>query len=89
MTAYVDALVVYPGAPRALRSGSCHLLADSDVELEVFARKLGLRREWKHVDHYDLSATRRAHAVALGAREITRRQMVEIRRALRLNHAGA
>lgn len=83
MTVYVDELreVTAPKAPHIKRW--CHLLADTDDELEAFARLLGLRRGWKHLDHYDLATKQRARAVALGAVEITPRQMVNVRRALR------
>lgn len=83
MTVYVDDLleVTAPKAPHIKRW--CHLLADTDEELEAFARLLGLRRSWKHNDHYDLATKQRARAVALGAQEITSRQMVNVRRSLR------
>lgn len=83
MTVYVDELaeVTARKAPHIKRW--CHMLADTDEELEAFARLLGLRRAWKHADHYDLATKQRARAVALGAREISSRQMVNVRRALR------
>jgi hypothetical protein len=53
---------------------SCHLIADSNEELHAFAAKLGLRREWFQPKasgpHYDLTAKRRALAVAAGAVEL-------------------
>ncbi|HEV7807575.1 MAG TPA: DUF4031 domain-containing protein [Solirubrobacteraceae bacterium] len=62
----------------------CHLLADDPDELHAFAARLGIerrrfqskpRRPW--VDHYDIDETRRRAAVAGGAIELTRRQVVE------------
>jgi len=59
---------------------ACHLMADSDAELEAFARSIGLRRGWRHGDHYDLTRARRAVAVRAGAIEVTARRLVEIRK---------
>jgi len=62
----------------------CHLLADSADELHIFAAGLGLKRSrfqskpgrpW--VDHYDIDEDRRRAAVALGAIEITWRDVGE------------
>ena len=60
----------------------CHLVADSTDELEGFARRLGLREAWLQEkpgrpwhDHYDLPEWARAEAVALGAVELTTREM--------------
>ena len=59
----------------------CHLTADTPAELHDFADRLGLGRArlqtkpgrpW--ADHYDITAERRAEAVALGAVEITLRE---------------
>ncbi len=56
----------------------CHLTADSEEELHLFAARLGLRRSafqsrpgrpW--VDHYDITERRRLQAVRLGALPIT------------------
>ena len=51
----------------------CHMLADSLEELHEFALKLGMKREWFQdgsAPHYDLSKTRRALALKLGAVEV-------------------
>jgi hypothetical protein len=79
------------------RSLWCHLTADTEAELHAFARRLGLRREWfqtcKHRCgpigapcphwHYDVNVTKRALALALGAKEIDRNGMVDLIRARR------
>lgn len=61
----------------------CHLLADDPDELHAFAAALGCRRDrfqskparpW--VDHYDVDEERRSDAVARGAVELTRREVV-------------
>jgi hypothetical protein len=75
---------VYVDEPLFERFGMrwCHLTADTAQELHAFAASLGLRRArfqtkpgrpW--ADHYDLPEARRADAVALGAIEITFREM--------------
>ena len=60
----------------------CHLTADSVGELHAFASALGLRRSrfqtkpgrpW--ADHYDITEHKRREAVALGAVEITMREL--------------
>lgn len=76
MAVYVDPLMDH-----GWRLGpSCHLLADSLEELHEFAARLGMKREWFQgsatLPHYDLTGKRRRAAVALGAVEITRRQLV-------------
>jgi len=57
----------------------CHMLADTDAELQVMAAALGLQRRWQHDDHYDLNEEARARAVALGAVEIGRREAAAMR----------
>lgn len=48
---------------------SAHLMAESDDELEQFARIIGLRKDWKHNDHYDISPNKRLLAIQHGAME--------------------
>jgi hypothetical protein len=67
-----------------------HLVADTDQELHQFAARLGMRRAWfqvkpgrPHHAHYDLPERARAEALALGAVEVTWRQMGRILRARR------
>lgn len=75
---------VYVDQPIYERDGFrwCHLTADSVEELHAFAATLGLKRSrfqtkpgrpW--VDHYDITETTRCEAVALGAIEISFREM--------------
>ncbi len=84
---FVDELRSWPGVkkPRCFRRGSCHLTADTLIELELMARSLGLRREWfqshpKH-PHYDLTPERRVQAVQLGAVELSAKDQARRRRA--------
>lgn len=88
---YVDELRTPPCfAPRCfLEAGNfCHLMADSDAELEAFARRLGLNKAWRHGDHYDLTPARRAKAVQAGAVEVTSRDLVRIRREAQTGGTG-
>jgi hypothetical protein len=96
---YVDALAQwgkalgYRGehAEQAERVGArndhqwCHLFADEtdSAELHVFAARLGMHREWFQGDHYDLTPAKRAKAVKLGAKEVTREESVRIWRGQR------
>jgi len=66
---HVDELRRWPGWPWP----SCHLWDDTLIELELFARQPGLKAGWiqrdRHGAHYDLSPSKRALAVRLGARQ--------------------
>lgn len=80
MSVYVDnAQIPYR------RMKMCHLIADSLDELHAMAERLGLRRwyqEHASFPHYDVCLSKRAEAIALGAKPVTRQQLVElIRRA--------
>lgn len=81
---YVDPLMPCIPSPQWPYRYSCHLVADTDHELHLFARRIGLRDAWfqrgrqgQTLPHYDLTPGRRKAAVAAGAVELTRRQMVE------------
>lgn len=86
MAVYVDDLFKFP-KPRHWRGrwvfadGSCHLFADTLDELHEFAAKIGMKRAWfqdrTRLPHYDLTPSRRAMAVRLGAIEADRRTTVE------------
>ena len=71
---------------------SCHLIADTNEELHIFARRLRLKREWFQKSssgpHYDLTAAKRAKAVELGAVELDDREFHAILKAWR-TRAGA
>lgn len=69
MTVYVDDF-----RARFRRMTMCHLAADTLDELHAFAATIGCRREWFQGDHYDVPLFRRAHAVKLGAVEVTKRE---------------
>jgi len=88
MTVMVDELRVWPTNIACFKGGSCHLTTDGPLdELHAFARLLGLRAWWFQgeatVPHYDLTVALRAAAVELGAREVSARDQVRMRRAAR------
>ena len=55
----------------------CHMFADSDAELNSFAFQLGLKIRWKHKEHFDISQSKKAEAIKLGAIEITQQEMAK------------
>jgi hypothetical protein len=93
MAVYVDSLFTMEAREAqawhvGARNGHrwCHMLADTEVELVRFAIRIGLRPAWlqrKPVLHFDLTPPRRERAVKLGAREVTRRELVGIMRSQR------
>lgn len=79
MTVYVDDMRAPYG-----RLVMCHMIADTAAELHAMADRIGVARRWYQGDHYDIALSKRALAVAAGAREITWREcglmMVQRRR---------
>ncbi len=69
MTVYVDDMRAKFG-----RLVMCHMIADTDEELHAMADKIGVARRWHQGDHYDIALSKRALAVAAGAKEITQRE---------------
>ena len=64
-----------------------HLMSDGDDnEIHQFAAKIGLKREWFHVDHYDLVSGKRQQAIDLGAQPVAALKLVEIRKQKRANN---
>jgi hypothetical protein len=60
---------------------SCHLIADTEIELHDFARRIGLKRAWHQkkafqISHYDLTTHMRRKAINYGAEAITQHQFV-------------
>ncbi len=86
MTVRVDELVLWPTRIRCFANGSCHLMADTEDELHAFAARLGLRRAWFQPlssPHYDLTASKRARALELGAVFVPGREQAKARIAAR------
>lgn len=85
MSVYVDRLIRVERTRRWPFWSSCHLFADSLDELHVFAKSLGLQRQWfQHDDrlpHYDLHPRRRAAAIRMGAIEVDRHHVAAVMRA--------
>lgn len=76
MTVYVDRARFRLG-----RMIMCHMVADSLGELHTMAERLGVRRWFQDKPgrpHYDLSKASRTLAVALGAVEVSSRELVEV-----------
>jgi hypothetical protein len=78
MTVYVDDMYASFG-----RMKMCHMIADSRAELDAMADAIGVARRWiqkpgKPDEHYDVAMAARAKAVALGAKEITLRELAAI-----------
>lgn len=78
MTVYVDDFSI-PFRGRVM----CHMLADTDAELRAMADRIGMQQRWHQGDHFDIDRDMRARAVVAGAREITRREAVRVRRRFR------
>jgi len=77
MTTYVDGLIKYDSqSTKGLRHNQwCHLTSDTKEELHRFAELLGLKQPWfqDHLYrwHYDITPSKRAKAVQLGAVELS------------------
>jgi hypothetical protein len=75
MTVLVDELREYPHTRLPFRHW-CHLVSDVDFdELHAFAAGMGIPRSRFQGDHYDLPAHFRERAVALGAHEVSTREL--------------
>lgn len=84
----VDELVTFPTSLRVFKAGSCHLTTDGPIDaLHAFARKLGMKRSWFQdhplAPHYDLTASKRAMALELGAVFVPARHQAIARRNAR------
>ena len=76
MAVLVDELRSYPHTGLPLRLW-CHMAADDGFEeLHAFAARLGIDRARFQGDHYDLPPWLRASAIALGAQEVSTRELI-------------
>ncbi|QMV19671.1 DUF4031 domain-containing protein [Granulicella sp. 5B5] len=84
MSVYVDPVMEHGGSKEFRWTRSCHMYADTLDELHAMALRIGMRRAWfqdkEKLPHYDLVPARRKEAVAAGAIEHTREQMVQFMR---------
>ncbi len=80
MSVYVDPLLEYGGSATFRWKISCHMYADTETELHAMAKTIGMKLSWyqnhSNLPHYDLVASRRKHAVRLGAIEHSKAEMV-------------
>jgi hypothetical protein len=85
MAVYVDAEAI-----RWRGREWCHLVADSLDELHVFAKKLGLRRQWfqekSYYPHYDVTMSVRDKALNFGALSIDRAALIACCKKIRQEH---
>lgn len=78
MSVYVDSMRAPYG-----RMKLCHMLADSHDELIEMAQRIGVDVQWLQKpgtpeEHFDIALSKRALAVAAGAREVRSRDLVAI-----------
>jgi hypothetical protein len=60
----------------------CHMVSDTSLdELHAFAATLEIPERGFHRDHYDLPESYREQAIALGAIEVTSRELLHRMRA--------
>jgi hypothetical protein len=76
MSVYVDDMRAPFG-----RMIMCHMIADSRKELDAMADQIGVARRWiqkpgTYEEHYDIALSARKKAVAAGAVEVPRRELV-------------
>lgn len=79
MSVYVDDMYKYPIGQFG-RMKMSHMAADSTEELLAMADRIGLNRQWLQYpgtvkEHFDVSLSLRAKAVAAGAIEVTMREL--------------
>jgi hypothetical protein len=79
MTVYVDDMYRHAmGQFRRMKMS--HMIADTDEELHAMADRIGVVRRWhqgppNHDSHYDIAVSKRALAIAAGARPISLRDL--------------
>lgn len=75
MAVYVDNMQAKYG-----RMTMCHMLADTEEELESMAIKIGVKLKWwqhkgTYRSHFDICSTKRRDAINNGAIEVSFRQV--------------
>ena len=66
----------------------CHMMADTTDELLEMVDKIGVKRKWIQYpgtpkEHFDICLTKKKKAIALGAIEVTSRELAEMARLRR------
>ena len=61
----------------------CHMIADSTEELLQMCDKIGVQRRWIQekgtwYEHFDICVSKKKKALALGAKQISARELVSI-----------
>ena len=84
MTIYVDDLFSALWTKRYASTQWCHMATDNlDLEkLHQFAERIGLKRSWfqthPKVPHYDITASKRAIAIQLGAKPVSAKELFRL-----------
>lgn len=91
MTVYVDDMYRYP-VGKLGRMKMSHLIADTTEELLSMVREIGVNPKWiQHADtrdeHFDISISKRATAIAAGALPITYRECSAMNKRRRVTGA--
>jgi hypothetical protein len=88
VSVYVDPLHTFGGdfAPVCFRhKPSCHMYADTIIELHALAAAIGLKRSWfqdkRFFPHYDLTPSKRELAKRIGAVEVSDEETVAFYRS--------
>ncbi len=80
MTVYVDPVFRAPWNKHWPWKWACHMFGEDPVELRELADRIGLKPEWFQdhhaIPHYDLTRSKRAEALAAGAVEASRADVV-------------
>jgi hypothetical protein len=89
MSVYVDTMRASFG-----RMVMCHMIADTREELDAMADNIGVQRKWiqhegDHLEHYDVSLTKKVEAIRQGAIEIGIKELGAKCRAKRLAEEAA
>lgn len=77
MTVYVDNMKAEfePAHRPGRRYVMSHMIADSEEELHAMADRIGVARKWFQGDHYDITQSKKALAIAHGAKLIPMRRL--------------
>jgi len=93
VSVFVDPLMNHGWCFRGKHIESCHMFSDLPgrdglMDVILVGQRIGLKPAWVHlrhgpIPHFDINSPKRERAVEVGAIEVTRREAVNIWRALR------